>query len=910
MKSITGIKNTFRNTANSLFLLTMAAWLTAFPVSSPGQSNGRQRASSPGLHAATAQAPAVGFSSEPKLVSEGAVELPLQLLIKKGVNGVVTVDVDIDQQGEVERCVVRAGVDPLLDSLIFTSMMRSLFTPAYNEGQAVASTITLNYTFDLSTIVHNSADAVPEVHGVVLEKQTSLPVKNAKVNLEVADSLADRNLKIPMSGYLRMIGGVPGQTEKNGILSTTTDSLGNFAFRLLPACPVRMAIVAPKYEIAHASLDVQPGISKKLTCHLEYFKKDTAIEIVVYGTPLHVQRLDIEEEQVATGLTHYLSSVLQTKATVRSVPESRSKMMVRAGSPFDNRYYVCGVPFLAPYHFGGHSYADIDGMMISALNEVDLTIDRIAGRQIDASGFRIDAQPGIYRPANRKLLQRPELSVDFNNMGQDFLLSLPRRNSDDCLQIGFTRAENSTLKFLNSRRILNENNEYGNPHSYGNITLTGSGTFQSLQLNSFSWFAWDSYQFQEKERKTTPWGMAGITARSDNRKIPLIRAGGSRQYFATGKRNGSSLFRNDIKMSNGVVSMTYDSLLHGIVDASLDMQMEYMQWNGSVERIDQVCTDTIEKKVDPVVFFMPVTYYSWKDTAVAKLQHASGKEYTLQMHGTIGKTFGPFTAAVDLLGASLLYGKEPDAIGDAGVSLMWQGENMGVGLHGGRITSRPDIRGLPDSLYRRVHSSTYLFSLPISFRFGPEIKFGIQPYVRKKRSEPKADPILQTWMPEASTALLAAGADIDAEMQLFNWLAVNSAANFSRARRTSPAGETSYEWDVPWGNRTGIHLQFGKENQVHIYCNGTLSKGLPVEDLYNIGITRLPDYRRIDVSLQYRSHFINHRFLTRYDAYFNMFNITDQYNATDYYWDESGRFNTIPLGEFFCEIGVRFGFRG
>ncbi|MBN1577078.1 MAG: energy transducer TonB [Chitinispirillaceae bacterium] len=895
----------FRHTAVAALPVTAAA-VFALTAAVSGQSG----KSSPLLRSVNAPAPAVGFSAEPKLVAEGAVELPLQLLFKKGISGVVTVEVDIDQQGKVERCAVQSGIDPLLDTLICNSMMRSLFTPAYEEGKAVASTVSIHYTFDPETVVRNSAGAVPEVRGVVLERQTSIPVKNAGVNLEVVDSLADRDMRIPMGRYLRLIGGATGQTENNGILSTATDSLGCFAFRLLPSCPVRLAIIAPGYEIAHASIDVQPGMSKKVTCRLEYFEKDTATEIVVYGTPIHRQHLDIEEEQVETGLTHYLSSLLQTKATVRSVPESRSSMMVRAGSPFDNRYYICGVQFLAPYHFGGHSYADIDGMMISALSEIDLTIDRIAGRQIDASGFRIDAQPGIYRPANRTLLKRPEISVDLNNVGQDILVSLPRRQSDDCLQLGVTRAENYTLKFLNSRRTLNENSEYSNPASYGNITLTGSGTLKSLQLHSFSWFAWDTYRwyawsgnkFIQKNQRAIPWGMVSVTARPENRKMPLIRAGGSFQYFANGKRYGSSLYKKHLTMSNGVLSFAYDSLINSIADVSLEFNTEYTQWDGSAERTFQALTDSMEKASG-------ARYYMWKDTALVPIDHALGNEYSLQMHATISKAFGPFTASADLLGAGLLYGKEPDAIGDAGVSLVWQGKHLQAGLHGGRITSRPDIRGLPDSRYRRVHSSTYLFSLPLFLRCNPAIKFGLQPYVRSKKHEPKLDPVLKTWIPGGATALLAAGVDLDAELQIFKWLAVNSAANFSHARRSSTEGTTLYEWDVPWGGRTNIHLQFGKENQVHIYCIGVLSEGLPVEDIYHAGITRIPDYRRIDLSLQYRSRIIEHRFLTRYDAYFNFFNLTGRYNATDYYRDESMQLRMIPLGEMFCELGVRFGFR-
>ncbi|MBN1307400.1 MAG: energy transducer TonB [Chitinispirillaceae bacterium] len=855
---------------------------------------------SEGRNRSGADASVVGFSSEPHLVTEGTVDLPLQLLIKKGVDGTVEVDVDIDKRGTVERCVVRKSVDPLLDSLVCASMMRSTFSPAYNGGRAVGSTVAMSFTFDPASVARNSAEAAPEINGVVVEKGTSLPVKSAKINLEVLDSLHDRDIAVSMSRYLRIIGTVPGQSEKNGILSTATDSSGRFAFRLLPACPVRMAIIAPRYAIAHAMLEVVQGVTKKVSCRLEPIEKDTALEIVVYGTPLNKRRIDIEEEQIAAGLTHYLSDILQTKAEIRAIPESKSMMMVRAGSPFDNRYYICGVPFLAPFHFGGHSYADIDGMMISALSEIDLTVDGIAGKQIDASGFRVDAQPSIYRPANRKLLSRPELSVDFNTMGQDFLLSLARKKTDDCLQFGFTRAEKGTLRFFSVWYKMQEN-QFGTPIGYGNVTLTGAGTLKSLHFDSFSWFAWDKYAGRNNE--TIPWGMASVTMRSDKKGVPVIRAGGSRQYFASGKRAGDDTYRKFTEQSNGTVAVTFDSLPGSVFDWSLDLQAEYSQWNGFVNGTFQAVFDSSKNLTTGR------KEYTYVDTAEKRVVDVGGEEMSLQVHGFAGKTFGRVTAGIDLLCAGLLYGNEPDLIGDAGVSVIWNGHNLRAGLYGGRVTTRPDIRGQPDTLFRRRHLSAYLFALPVYYRFGPQVKIGVQPYLRIKSIEPKLDPLLQVWVPDSSTKLFAAGADLDAELQLFDWLALTGIVNLSRARRLTNDEEAPYEWDVPWTGRGGIHTQFGDEAQMHFYFNGIAAKGLPFYDFIKYGFIRAPNYLRFDLSMQYRSRFIDHRFLTRYDAYFNVFNLTDRYNATDYYWDDSMHIRAIPQGQVMIEMGVRLGFR-
>ena len=839
---------------------------------------------------------AVGFSAEPKLVSEGTVDLPVLRLLKKGVSGTVVVEVDLDQTGAVEGCRVRSGIDPELDSVVAASMRMSRFTPAYEQGSAVPSTVSLQFTFNPHEVLRKSDALPPSVYGTVFEGTTTVPVAGATVNLQLTDSLADAELKIASGAYLELIGEVSGQSERSGILSTVTDSLGRFAFRLLPSCPFRMAVTARGYEVAHAAVAIAAESSKKITCRLEPIERDSTIEVVVYGSPLDKTRMDIEEEQLASGLTHYLSDVLKTKVTIRSVPESRSRMMVRAGNPFDNRYYVCGVPMLAPFHFGGHSYADIDGLMISALSEIDLTIDGIAGRQIDASGFRLDAQPGIYRPANRELLKRPELSVDYSTIGQDFLLSLPKKKSDNVLQLGFTRSEKGTMKFLSGWYDFQEN-QYGIPAGYGNVTVTGTGRIKTLRFDSFSWFAWDTYLSQ----KPIPWGMAAVTVRSDKKKAPVISVGGSRQYFASGKRAGGDQYKVFSSYTNGSAGVSFDSLGGRVIGGTVDITTEMVRWDGSVQKFWREVSDSFQIRGS--------TEYLSKDTTALIMNTSGNGELSFQLHGALMKTFGPFTVNIDLLGAGLIYDETPDAIGDAGVSLVWHGDHIEAGLNGGRVTTRPDTRGLPDSLFRRLHCSSYLISAPVLFRFGPQVRFGIQPYLRKKVNEPKLDPVLQVWDPGATSRLYAAGADIDGDFKLLDWLSVNGAVNIARSYRETGGRHETYEWDIPWTGRWGIHTQFGNEAQMHFYLNGVAAKGMPFYDFVEYGYIRAPDYFRLDFSMQYRSRFIDHRFLTRYDAYFNVFNLTDTYNATDYYWDSALRIHPVPLGEMMIQMGVRLGFR-
>lgn len=176
---------------------------------------------------------------------------------------------------------------------------------------------------------------------------------------------------------------------------------------------------------------------------------DSSNTVTVFGRDVPGAAVNVERQELSSGLTHYLSKIILTQVTVRQVPESGSSLLVRSASPFDNHYLLAGVPFLAPYHFGGSPYADIDGTMISSLKDVTVNVDRVAGRYLDVSGALIEANPGICRPADRLLTRRPELSADISIMSQDFLLSLPEgKDNDDFFQLGFTWADAYDIRWL------------------------------------------------------------------------------------------------------------------------------------------------------------------------------------------------------------------------------------------------------------------------------------------------------------------------------------------------------------------------------------------------------------------------------------------------------------------------------
>ena len=319
-----------------------------------------------------------------------------------------------------------------------------------------------------------------------------------------------------------------------------------------------------------------------------------------------------------------------------------------------------------------------------------------------------------------------------------------------------------------------------------------------------------------------------------------------------------------------------------IVDVQMDSRIEMQDWHGSV-----VQRDTLGQ-----------------DTGCFR----KGEELDGQVHASLKKNLGPIQGVADILLAGIIYGNRPDAIIDAGFSFLWNLNNFEADLHFGQETSRPDIRGLPDSLFRQRHLHAYLASLPLSYRGEFVTRIGIQPYIRFQDKCPQMTPLLNVWDTSKTTSLFARGVDLDAEIRPLQWATVHGSLNLAWAQRSSLHNDSLYEWEIPWTFRCGVHLSF-LEERVHVYGDYVLTSGLPYYNFPANEYQALPDYGRVDISLQYRTEPKNNRLLTRYDCYCNVNNLLDQLTVRDYYWNEQMGQVPIFFSRFSIDFGVRLGFR-
>lgn len=169
------------------------------------------------------------------------------------------------------------------------------------------------------------------------------------------------------------------------------------------------------------------------------------------------------------------------------------------------------------------------------------------------------------------------------------------------------------------------------------------------------------------------------------------------------------------------------------------------------------------------------------------------------------------------------------------------------------------------------------------------------------------DPLYNIW-DSSSTPLFARGVDINGEASILENLSFNSVINLEDAKRVGAPKGSIYEWNIPWSLRSGVHCSFLRK-ALHIYLDYVLTNGMPYFDFDGNAYRYLPTYTCTDLSVQFRTLVVKHRYLTRYDCYLSVRNLFNQLNVRDYYWDFSMGKMPIYLCPFYFDAGVRIGFR-
>lgn len=294
------------------------------------------------------------LDNEPKLIKFINAEYPVALQ-KLGTQGNVRLALLVSEKGTVDSVGIVTGCHPMLDSNAAAAAKQFLFTPATVAGEPVAVLLEYDYSFSLTRAL-TGLDTAVNFSGTLLEMGTRTPISDAIVSVVFEDTISDTTLPVPFSTYLSTIGGYPGQSLEAGKIIATTDSLGRFSFRALPACSVLVTCLIPDYE-RFWQREVISADARLSVVYRPARKSYSEYEIVVYGKAeeREVSRRQISKNEIKKipGVGGDAVRVVQALPGVGRPTMGNGDIVVRGSRPWDSGYFIGGLRIPQLYHLDG-----------------------------------------------------------------------------------------------------------------------------------------------------------------------------------------------------------------------------------------------------------------------------------------------------------------------------------------------------------------------------------------------------------------------------------------------------------------------------------------------------------------------------------------------------------------------------
>ena len=272
---------------------------------------------------------------------------------KKGIEGTVLLSLLVNEKGSVDSVFVEKSLNHTLDSLARKAAKEFLFTPAKVGNDSVPVYIEYAYNFSLDKVL-DKIERYTNLSGKIIERGTNKKLSNITVYALFDDSLY--NIDIPLDKYLQKIGSYNGQSYENGVIATTTDSLGNFQFQSLPVGIVTIKIAETGYE-AYQSRDTiranEELMNKIFLRKLSY--DDYSVTSYYRGEEKEVSRrkLSINEIRQVAGLNGDAIKVVQALPGVARPSFGGGSVVIRGSYTWDSNFYLDGILIPLLYHFGG-----------------------------------------------------------------------------------------------------------------------------------------------------------------------------------------------------------------------------------------------------------------------------------------------------------------------------------------------------------------------------------------------------------------------------------------------------------------------------------------------------------------------------------------------------------------------------
>jgi TonB family protein len=366
-------------------------------------------------------------------------EYPAEI-IRLGIEGVVLLDIVINENGIVDSVYVIKGIHPVLDSAASAAARAFIFSPAMAGGAPVAVLLEYAYRFTIDEAVTKIEQFV-NLQGTLLERGTKAPLSNATVIVSLLDTISDTGIAVPFHVYLKKIGSFDGQSLQAGSLVAAADSSGKFQFKSLPACSIAVKIMAPDFESFTDRLLIMRGKSIDAVYHLKRISYGDN-EIVVYGKSekkeVTQRTLTLNEVRRIPGLGGDAVKVIMALPGVARSACNLGTPVIRGAGGGSSRFFLDGVKLPNLFHFGGLTST----YNSTALESVDLFPGGFGTRYGGALGGIVEIK------GRRPKTDRIHGYLDGNLLDASFLIEGPISNKVSFLAAGRRSYIANVLSFI------------------------------------------------------------------------------------------------------------------------------------------------------------------------------------------------------------------------------------------------------------------------------------------------------------------------------------------------------------------------------------------------------------------------------------------------------------------------------
>jgi len=620
----------------------------------------------------------------------------------------------------------------------------------------------------------------------------------------------------------------------------------------------------------------------------------------------------VEDEEQLLGIQDDINNVLFMQPGVGRVPESGSSLLVRGGGTYDNLYLVYGVPVFPPSHFAQHSYADRAGPLTATVSRMQLSIDGISGRYWGAPAAVISMEPGIARPADARLVSRPEVVLTYGTLAADISASVPLFKGSTLYQLSWRTANDYLLRSMDASNLFVSHGNGLVPRSYGDLVFTGENHLEDVRLRQHFWYAYDTYSESPFVRAgRVPWGVGAFTADGEGRHGEWgLSFGGSRQHWYEGHTYGPVEPLKHVERTNGIVSWNWRRHGNGPLGLAVGGEAEYLRWRDTLAAV-------------------------WTTSSIQRVAFdaAGGDEVRTQANTRFSAHVARSEYGVDVLGGIIW----PYATWyvDPGLWARRTTPSLRLEAAAGMHSSSPDIRGMPHPPYRETVSRTCEATASLRWARTARRALRADAFVKYRDRCPSFgdDPARPMWDPAGETSLLSYGTDLQLDWTPRDWLRARAVASLWHSTRYDEGEFLPHEHDIPWTAK-GV-LRLGRPEGVHVvHLTGVFGAGPLYRDLaldstgpvFTDEWLRVPDYKRIDIKYEVIERPRKHRFLTQLGAYVEIVNVvgfatglfsSSGYplweNVREYSWNvgPDGNLYKVPVcvTRYAVNIGLRAGFR-